>query len=95
MKITDEMIDYISTLSRLELSQSERDTAKQEIGKIIGYMDTLNALDTTNIEAMSHAFPVSNAFREDILKPSIDKEEITANTQSKKDGCFKVPKAVE
>ncbi|MFI3226774.1 MAG: Asp-tRNA(Asn)/Glu-tRNA(Gln) amidotransferase subunit GatC [Clostridia bacterium] len=95
MKITDEMIDYISVLARLELSNDERETAKVEIGKIIDYMDVLNELDTDGIEAMSHAFPVSNAFREDVLKDSVDKELITLNAQSKKDGCFKVPKAVE
>ncbi|MFI3115129.1 MAG: Asp-tRNA(Asn)/Glu-tRNA(Gln) amidotransferase subunit GatC [Clostridia bacterium] len=95
MKITDEIIDYVSTLSRLELSTDEKETAKVEIGKILNYMDMLNTLDTDGIEAMSHAFPVSNAFREDELKPSVDKDLITANTESKKDGCFKVPKAVD
>ncbi len=95
MKITDEMIDYISQLARLELSGEEREKGKEEIGKIIDYMDTLNTLDTTDIEAMSHAFPVKNVFREDVLKPSVDRDIITLNAPNSKDGCFKVPKTVE
>lgn len=95
MKITDEMIDYISQLARLELSGEEREKGKEEIGKIIDYMDTLNTLDTTDIEAMSHAFPVKNVFREDVVKPSVDRDIITLNAPQKKEGCFKVPKTVE
>ncbi len=95
MKITDEMIDYISQLARLELSGEEREKVKEEIGKIIDYMDSLNTLDTTDIEAMSHAFPVKNVFREDVVKPSVDRDIITLNAPNKKEGCFKVPKTVE
>lgn len=95
MKITDEMIDYIGILAKLELSGDERERGKEEIGKIIDYMDVLNSLDTTDIEAMSHTFPVKNIFREDEVKPSVDRDEITLNASHKKDGCFIVPKTVE
>ena len=95
MNITDEMIDYISQLARLELSGEEKEKGKEEIGKIIDYMDTLNTLDTTDIEAMSHASPVKNVFREDVVKPSVDRDIITLNAPQKKEGCFKVPKTVD
>ncbi len=95
MKITDEMIDYIGILARLELSGEEKETAKTEIEKIINYMDILNTLDTEGIEAMSHAFPVKNVFREDVVEPSVDRETILKNAPDEKDGCFKVPKTVE
>lgn len=95
MKITDELIDYIGILSRLKLDDSEKEASKSEIEKIINYMDMLNTIDTTDIEAMSHAFPVKNVFRDDIASASPDNETILANAPEKKDGCFKVPKAVE
>lgn len=95
MKITDELLDYIGILARLDITPEEREQDKTEISKIIDYMDTLNELDTTDIEAMSHAFPVKNVFREDDVKPSVDREIITLNAPNKKDGCFKVPKTVE
>lgn len=89
------MIDYIGVLARLKITEDEREASKAELSKIIDYMDVLNELDTTGIEAMSHAFPVKNVFREDVIKPSVDREEIILNAANKKDGCFKVPKAVE
>lgn len=95
MKITDDLLDYIGILARLDITPEEREQDKTEISKIIDYMDTLNELDTTDIEAMSHAFPVKNVFREDDVKPSVDREIITLNAPNKKDGCFKVPKTVE
>ena len=94
MKITDEMIDYIGALSRLKLQDEEKESAKEEMEKIINYMDILNKLDTEGVEAMSHAFPVKNVFREDVVMPSTDREIITSNAPKSKDGCFVVPKTV-
>ncbi|MGL4790007.1 MAG: Asp-tRNA(Asn)/Glu-tRNA(Gln) amidotransferase subunit GatC [Anaerotignaceae bacterium] len=95
MKITDEMIDYIGVLARLKVVEEERESTKNELEKIINYIDTLNELDTTNVEALSHAFPVKNVFREDTVIPSVDRDIITKNAPAQKDGCFKVPKAVD
>lgn len=95
MKISDEMIDYIGILARLKLKDEEKESAKTEMEKIINYMDTLNQLDTTGIEAMSHAFPVKNVFREDVVQPSTDSDVITANAPNSKDGCFVVPRTFE
>ena len=95
MKITTEMVDYISVLSRLKLPQEEKEQMTGELERIIGYMDTLNALDTGGVEPMSHAFPVVNVFREDEVRESMDRELILQNAPAKKDGCFLVPKTVE
>ena len=95
MKISDEMIDYIGILARLKLKDEEKESATTEMEKIINYMDTLNQLDTTGIEAMSHAFPVKNVFREDVVQPSTDRDVITANAPNSKDGCFVVPRTFE
>lgn len=95
MKITDDMIDYISELARLRLKDEEKESARNEMEKIINYMDTLNQLDTTGIEAMSHAFPMKNVFRKDEVRPSADRDDILLNAPDKKDGAFKVPKTFE
>lgn len=95
MIIDDKMIDYIGELARLRLRDDERESAKNEMNKIIDYMDTLNQLDTEGIEAMSHAFPVKNVFRKDEVMPSKDREDILLNAPNKKDGAFKVPKTFE
>ncbi len=95
MLITDEIIDYVSSLARLDLSGEEKTKIKGEIEKIIDYMDVLNTLDTTGVEPMSHVLPVTNVFREDVVAPSVPREEILANAPEVDHGAFRVPKTVE
>lgn len=95
MIITDEIIDYVSSLARLDLSAEEKTRIKGEIEKIIDYMDVLNTLDTTKVEPMSHVLPVTNVFREDTVAVSVPREEILANAPEVDDGAFRVPKTVE
>lgn len=93
--IDDRLIKYLEELSRLRLSADEEEKAKEDLTKILGYIDTLNELDTENVEAMSHPFPYTNNFREDECKESTDRELILKNAPQQKDGCFKVPTTVE
>lgn len=95
MQINDELITYLEDLSRLRLSKEEEEKAKIDLEKILNYIDKLNELDTTNVEAMSHPFTFTNNFRDDVLVASSDRDTILANAPVKKDGCFKVPKTVE
>ena len=64
-KISDETIEYVGILAKLELSGQEKEDAKADMEKMLDYIDTLNELDTDGIEPMSHVFPVKNVFRED------------------------------
>lgn len=95
MKITDETITYVAALAKLELSDDEKDRAKTDLENIISYMDTMNEIDTCNVEPMSHAFPMKNVFREDVVTNGDDRDNLLNNAPVKKDGCFIVPKTVE
>mgnify|MGYP001309365955 CR=1 FL=1 len=54
--ISDETIEYVGILSKLELSEEEKEQAKKDMGSMLDYIDKLNELDTTGIEPMSHVF---------------------------------------
>ena len=95
MKITTEMVDYISVLSRLKLPQEEKEQMTGELEQIIAYMDTLNALDTSGVEPMSHVFPVKNVLREDEVVPSFDRAGLLKNAPKADEEAFLVPKTVE
>ncbi|HEX3078541.1 MAG TPA: Asp-tRNA(Asn)/Glu-tRNA(Gln) amidotransferase subunit GatC [Lachnospiraceae bacterium] len=95
MNITDETIKYVAALAKLELSPEEEERAKKDLDSILGYMDIMNDIDTTNVEPMSHAFPLQNVFREDIITNGPDRDNLLSNAPVKKDGCFIVPKTVE
>lgn len=95
MNITDNTINYVAALAKLELSEEEKEKAKQDLGNILEYMNTMNELDTENIEPMSHVFPIRNVFREDIVVNEPNRDNLLSNAPVQKDGCFIVPKTVE
>ena len=94
-KISDETIEYVGILAKLELSGQEKEDAKADMEKMLDYIDTLNELDTEGVEPMSHVFPVQNVFREDVVTNGDDRENILKNAPGEKDGMFKVPKTFE
>lgn len=94
-KITDETIDYVSILAKLKLDGTERVQAMDDMQKMLDYIDKLNELDTTDVEPLSHVFPVHNVFREDLVVNGDDRENIMSNAPEQKEGQFKVPKTVE
>lgn len=95
MKITEELVDYVSTLSRLRLPQEEKAKMAGELEQIVTYMDTLNTLDTDGVEPMSHIFPLKNVLRADKVVPSADREVLLSGAPDRDEETFRVPKAVE
>lgn len=93
-KISDETIEYVGILAKLELSGEEKEKAKSDMEKMLDYIDTLNELDTEGIEPMSHVFPVNNVFREDVVKNADGSRDALANAPLAKDQGFKVPKTI-
>ena len=93
--ISDETIEYVGILAKLELNDQEKEEAKKNMERMLDYIDQLNELDTTGIEPMSHIFPVTNVFREDVVTNGDEHEQTLANAPEAKDGAFKVPKTVE
>ena len=93
--ISDETIEYVGILAKLELSGEEKEQAKKDMGSMLDYIDKLNELDTSGVEPMSHVFPVNNLFREDVVTNGDEHEKILANAPEEKDQSFKVPRTVE
>ena len=92
--ISDETIEYVGILAKLELNEEEKERAKKDMGEMLDYIDKLNELDTSGIEPMSHVFPVQNVFREDDVTNGDGSSETLANAPEEKDGGFKVPKTI-
>lgn len=85
--ISDETIEYVGILAKLELSEEEKEQAKHDMGSMLDYIDKLNELDTSNVEPMSHVFPVNNVFREDVVVNGDGSKDLLENApESKNDG---------
>ena len=92
--ISDETMEYVGILAKLELSPKEAEAAKKDMADMLDYIDKLEELDTSGIEPMSHVFPVNNVFRDDVVTNGDGSEATLANAPVKKDGGFKVPKTI-
>lgn len=94
-QISDEMMEYVSILAKLELSGEEREAARKDMERMLDYVDTLNELDTEGVEPMSHIFSMNNVFREDVVVNGDDHVNMLANAPAQKNGAYQVPKTVE
>ena len=92
--ISDETIDYVGILAKLELSDEEKEKAKKDMEEMLDYIDKLNELDTSDVEPMSHVFPVNNVFREVVVTIGDGTKQTIANAPEKKDVSFVVPKTI-
>jgi aspartyl-tRNA(Asn)/glutamyl-tRNA(Gln) amidotransferase subunit C len=79
MKITKEEVERVAHLARLNLSVQELETMTGQLDTILSYVAKLDELDTTGVKAMTHAFSVSNAFRDDRVTDSLTRQEALAN----------------
>jgi aspartyl-tRNA(Asn)/glutamyl-tRNA(Gln) amidotransferase subunit C len=95
MKISRAEVEHVSRLARLALSDQELDAIRQDMDKILDYVEQLNQLDTAGIIPTAHAVPMENAFREDVIRPGFTREQALANAPDPDPSGFRVPRVIE
>ena len=95
MKISEQDIKTVASLSRLKIREEEAQDVLFQLNKILTYVENLQALDTSHVEPTTYALPMQNVFREDKVKPSLERELALSNAPLKEDGYFKVPRVLE
>jgi len=88
-------IEKVTRLARLELSEEEKETFGKQLEQILTHMEQLSRVDTTGVEPTSHAIPINNVFREDVVEPSFPQEEVLSIAPEEEEGHFKVPRIIE
>lgn len=94
MQITPEDIRKVAHLARLELNPAEVAQMTDQVGTILAYIDKLNELDTTGVRPTTHALAINNAFRDDVLVPSLPQAEALSNGPKQNGEAFVVPKII-
>ena len=94
MKITRKEVEHVAHLARLHLDGEELDIMTEQLDMILSYVAKLEELDTEGVEPTTHAFSITNAFREDIVEPSLDQEQALANGPDHSDDSFIVPRVI-
>lgn len=93
--VSREVVEHVSTLARLALSDDEISRLQKEMGRILEHADRLQAVDTDDIQGTSHVIPMTNVYREDEVGQSLTPEEVVANAPDAAEEFFKVPRIVE
>lgn len=104
--VSDKDVSYVAELANLELTPEERTRMLKDLNSILGYIDRLNELDTSDVEPMAQvasrhgqrkdqADGFVYAMREDVPRPCLPHEEALKNAPQTDGTFFKVPKVIE
>ncbi|MDA3615453.1 Asp-tRNA(Asn)/Glu-tRNA(Gln) amidotransferase subunit GatC [Polluticaenibacter yanchengensis] len=94
MEVNTGLIDHLAHLSRLNFTETEKETMRGDLEKMIGFVDKLNEIDTTDVKPLRHMSEAMNVYREDVLQGSVSTEEALQNAALKSEEFFKVPKVI-
>lgn len=94
-EISNETIEYIGILSKLELNADEKIQASKDIEKMLEYFDKMSELSTENVEPMTHVASGDNVFRDDMVTNNNSREEFLRLAPEVSEGMFCAPKTFE
>ena len=95
MQITDELLDRICRLSKLDIPEEKRERMKGDFQKMLNFVDQLQAVDTNGVEPLIHMTEEVNHLREDQPYEGMGPEKTLFNAPEKSDRYFVVPKVVK
>jgi aspartyl-tRNA(Asn)/glutamyl-tRNA(Gln) amidotransferase subunit C len=92
-RATVETVDHVAKLAHLSLSGEERVTFARQLDQILSYAESIQAIDTSGVEPMSHAL-ASGGFREDTPRACLPRDRVLAAAPDPADGLFRVPRVL-
>lgn len=95
MKITEELIDHIAHLARLEFKGEDKASIQKDMERMIEFVDKLSEVDTTNVEPLIFMSEEINRVREDEPKVTVTHEEALKNAPKKDSDYFRIPKVLD
>lgn len=95
VKLSREQVLHVAALARLDLSEAEVEMFSRQLSEILGYVEQLEALDTSAVEPTFHVVPMSMPLRDDAPVPSMTADEALANAPARDGSSFAVPRAIE
>ena len=94
MEVTDELIDKLANLARLDISEEEKTGIRNDLQRMIAFVEKINELDLDGVEPLLHMSEARNSLRHDEIKGSISREQALKNAPLHDDLFFKVPKVI-
>jgi aspartyl-tRNA(Asn)/glutamyl-tRNA(Gln) amidotransferase subunit C len=95
MEVTDALVDKLAHLSRLEFNDADKAAIKNDLQRMISFVEKLDELDLSDTEPLLHMSSNINVLREDEVKGSVSREEALKNAPAHDNKFFKVPKVIK
>lgn len=81
----------VAKLARLDLTQENLERTTAQLAGMLEHFADIDALDLDDVQPMTQPYPLRNVFRDDVVRPSLDRGEVLAAAPSAEDGRFRVP----
>jgi aspartyl-tRNA(Asn)/glutamyl-tRNA(Gln) amidotransferase subunit C len=95
MEVNDPMVTKLATLARLRFNETESASIKNDLQKMIAFVEKMNEVDTTGVEPLQHMSSRENVWREDIVSGSCTKEDALKNAARHNNDFFMVPTMIK
>jgi aspartyl-tRNA(Asn)/glutamyl-tRNA(Gln) amidotransferase subunit C len=95
MEVNDALIDKLANLAKLKFDDYEKTAIKEDLSRMILFVEKLQELDTTGVEPLLHMTKTTNVLREDELKGSVSRNDALKNAAVHDESFFKVPKVIK
>lgn len=95
MKITEELIDELAQLGRLEFAPEDKAGLKADLERMITFIEKLNEVNTDGVPPLLHMSPRKNVLRDDVVQGSVTRQEALQNAPAANDAFFLVPKVIK
>jgi aspartyl-tRNA(Asn)/glutamyl-tRNA(Gln) amidotransferase subunit C len=95
MSVTNDDVRYVADLARLQFSNEETEKLAGEMSKILDFMETLEEVDTHNVEPLEHVIELEYRFRDDKSKEALSHDKALKNAPDADTDYFRVPRVIE
>lgn len=95
MSVSKDDVHYVANLARLQLIDEEAEGLTEDMNNILGYIDTLNEVDTSGVKPLEHVTELTSSLRKDEAKKPLDHEEALKNAPDADSDFFRVPRVIE
>ena len=95
MKVTQQDVEKVAKLARLDVSPAEKEAFARQLSQILTHVETLKQFETKGIEPTATVLGQVNVFRADVVRPSLPVEKALANAPEREADGFSVPKIIE
>jgi aspartyl-tRNA(Asn)/glutamyl-tRNA(Gln) amidotransferase subunit C len=89
--LTRDDVAAVARLARLALTDEELDAFTGQLASILEHAEDIEALDIDDVEPTAHPYELVNVLRADVVRPTLDRDEVLAQAPAAEDGRFKVP----